>query len=137
MRGKDYGLLDLPQVQARLAQLPGQQTTHPETGTRRALFDCPGLLLTPTGPRTRAILATHPATTTAAPIGATHGEVVYKLFSLLKRWRKLGQVVFICRNHPSNFPFVTLHCKQRLAWCRSTDQRKVLSSDETPTFSLQ
>jgi hypothetical protein len=31
MRGKDYDLLDLPQVQARLAQPPDQQTTHPET----------------------------------------------------------------------------------------------------------
>jgi hypothetical protein len=30
MRGKDYDLLDLPEVQARLAQLPDQQTTHPE-----------------------------------------------------------------------------------------------------------
>jgi hypothetical protein len=80
MRGKDYGLLDLPQVQARLAQPPDQQTTHPETGTCRALFDCPDLLLTPTGPRTRVIVATHPATTTAAPIGTTRGEVVYELF---------------------------------------------------------
>jgi hypothetical protein len=32
MRGKDYDLLKLPQVQARLAQPPDQQTTHPETG---------------------------------------------------------------------------------------------------------
>jgi hypothetical protein len=80
MRGKDYGLLDLPQVQARLAQPPDQQTTHPETGTCRALFDCPDLLLTPTGPRTRVIVATHPKTATAAPIGTTRGEVVYELF---------------------------------------------------------
>jgi hypothetical protein len=48
MRGKDYSLLDLELVQARLAQPPDQQTTHPETGTCRALFDCPDLLLTPT-----------------------------------------------------------------------------------------
>ncbi len=80
MRGKDYDLLNLPQVQARLAQPPDQQTTHPETGTCRALFDCPDLLLTPTGPRTRVIVATHPATAPTPPVGTTRGEVVYELF---------------------------------------------------------
>jgi hypothetical protein len=30
MRGKDYSLLDGPEVQARLALPPDQQTTHPE-----------------------------------------------------------------------------------------------------------
>jgi len=80
MRGKDYGLLDLPQVQARLALPPDQQTTHPETGTCRALFDCPDLHLAPTGPRTRVIVATHPATEPSAKIGTTRGEVVYELF---------------------------------------------------------
>lgn len=43
MRGKDYDLLNLPPVQACLTQLPDQQTTHPETGTYRALFDFPAL----------------------------------------------------------------------------------------------
>ncbi len=80
MRGKDYDLLDLPQVQTRLAQPPAQQTTHPETGTCRALVDCPDLLLTPTGPRIRVIVATHPASTTPAPIGTTRDEVVSELF---------------------------------------------------------
>ncbi len=80
MRGRDYDLLDLPQVQTRLAQPPDQQTTYPETGTCRALFDCPDLLLTPTGPCIRVIIATHPATTTAAPVGTTRSEVVYELF---------------------------------------------------------
>ena len=80
MRGRDYDLLDLQEVQTRLAQPPDQQTTHPETGTCRALFDCPELLLTPTGPRTRVIVATHPATETKAVIGTTRGEVVYELF---------------------------------------------------------
>lgn len=45
MRGKDYDLLDQELVQARLAQPPDQQTTHPETGTCRVLFDFPDLLL--------------------------------------------------------------------------------------------
>ena len=80
MRGKDYGLLDLPQVQARLALPPDQQTTHPETGSCRALFDCPDLLLSPTGPRIRVIVATHPASATEAKIGTTRGELVYELF---------------------------------------------------------
>ncbi|EFH88323.1 hypothetical protein [Ktedonobacter racemifer] len=89
MRGKDYGLLDLSQVQIRLAQPPDQHTTHPETGTCRALFDCPGLLLTPIGQRTRVIVATHPGTETKAPVGTTRGEVVYEFFSLPCRWMRL------------------------------------------------
>lgn len=75
MRGKDYDLLDLPQVQARLARPPDQQTTHPETGTCRTLFDCPALLLTSAGPHIRVIVATHPVTETGAKIGTTRGEV--------------------------------------------------------------
>lgn len=62
MRGKDYDLLDLESVQARLAQPPDQQTTHSETGTCRALFDFPDLALSPAGPRARVIVATHQAT---------------------------------------------------------------------------
>ena len=57
MRGKDYDLIDLEAVQTRLAQPPDQQTTHPETGTCRALFDFPDLNPFPTGPRTRVIVA--------------------------------------------------------------------------------
>jgi hypothetical protein len=53
VRGKDYHLLDLPAVQKRLLSQPDQQTTHPESGTSRALFDCPDIALTPTGPLVR------------------------------------------------------------------------------------
>ncbi len=77
MRGKDYHLLDLQEMQIRLAQPPDQQITHPETGTSRTLFDFPALLLTPTGPRTRVIVATQQA---PAPVGTTRDEVVYELF---------------------------------------------------------
>lgn len=80
MRGKDYALLDLPQVQARLALPPDSQTTHPETGTGRALFDCPDVPLTPAGPRLRVIVATHAATESPAKVGTTRGETVYELF---------------------------------------------------------
>src|SRR5205807_9548125 len=41
VRGKEYHLLDLPEVHARLQHPADQQTSHPESGTRRALFDCP------------------------------------------------------------------------------------------------
>ncbi|SRR6266851_853040 len=80
MRGKDYDLLDLPQIQARLALPPDQQTTHPETGTCRTLFDCPNIPLTATGTRSRVIVATHPVTATPCPIGVTRDGVVYELF---------------------------------------------------------
>jgi hypothetical protein len=79
-RGKDYDLLDLPAVQARLAQSPDQVTTHPETGTCRALFDCPDIPLTGTDLRMRVIVATHPAAETSRPIGVIRGGIVHELF---------------------------------------------------------
>jgi hypothetical protein len=80
MRGKDYGLLDQPEIQARLALSPDQVVTHPETGTTRALFDCQNVPLTPTGPRIRVIVATRPVASTPARIGMTREEGVYELF---------------------------------------------------------
>jgi hypothetical protein len=80
MRGKDYGLLDQPEIQARLALSPDQVVTHPETGTTRALFDCLDVALTGVGPRIRVIVATHPTTATPARIGTTRDGVVYELF---------------------------------------------------------
>ena len=80
-RGKDYGLLDLPVIQARLALPPDEVVTHPETGTCRALFDCPNILLPGTDLRMRVIVATHPVTGgTTAPIGVTRDGIVYELF---------------------------------------------------------
>ena len=80
MRGKDYDLLDLPQVRARLALPADQQTTHAETGTQRALFDCPDVPLTPTGPRSRVIVATQPASSTPPVVGVRRDGVVCELF---------------------------------------------------------
>jgi hypothetical protein len=80
IRGKDYDLLDLPEVQARLAQPADQQTTHPETGTCRALFDFPNLSLSPTGPHTRVIVAARATTDGPVKVGTTRGENVYELF---------------------------------------------------------
>lgn len=80
MRGKDYQLLDLPEVQARLKLPPVGQTIHPETGTERALFDFPRLAVTAAGESCRVIVATHPASAKPAPIGTTRDDVVYELF---------------------------------------------------------
>lgn len=80
MRGKDSHLLDLEAIQARLLAPPDAQTTHPETGTQRALFDFPRLQVTPASEPCRVIVARHPASTQAAPIGTTRGDDVYELF---------------------------------------------------------
>ena len=80
MRGKDYALLDVPDVQVRLAQPPDQQTTPPETGTCRALFDFPDRSLSPAGPRTRVIVAARPTSEAPVKVGTTRGENVYELF---------------------------------------------------------
>jgi hypothetical protein len=60
VRGKDYDLLDLPQIQARLVLPPDEVSAHPETGTCRAssiVLMCPCLM----GSRIRVIVASHPA----------------------------------------------------------------------------
>jgi hypothetical protein len=80
VRGKDDHLLDLPQVQARLQRPADQQTSHPESGTRRALFDCPDIALTPTGPVVRMIVASHPASSSAPSIGVVGNGTVYEQF---------------------------------------------------------
>jgi hypothetical protein len=80
MRGKDYHLLDLPEVQARLLLPPDAVMTHPETGTQRALFDLPCLPVTAAGDTCRVVVATHPASTQSAPVGETRDQMVYELF---------------------------------------------------------
>jgi hypothetical protein len=80
MRGKDYDLLDLEPVQARLTQPPDQQTTHHETGTCRALYDCADLKFSPSGPCTRVIVAARAIPETPVKVGTIRGEHVYELF---------------------------------------------------------
>jgi hypothetical protein len=81
VRGKDYGMLDLPAVQARLRQPPDCVVTHPESGASRALFDGLDIPLMPAGPRMRLIVATHPAISTKKPsIGILRAGTVYELF---------------------------------------------------------
>ncbi len=80
LRGKDYALLDLPAIKARLALPADEQFTRPESGICRDLFDCGEVPVTAEGHRCRVIVATHAATTLKAPIGVTHDEVVSELF---------------------------------------------------------
>jgi hypothetical protein len=80
MRGKDYGLLDLASVKERLALPADEQFVHPESGICRDLFECGDLPVTAEGHRSRVIIATHPAGTTASPIGVTRDQRVYELF---------------------------------------------------------
>ncbi len=80
VRGKDYHLLNLPAVRTRLQQPPDQQTTHPESGTSRALYDCLDIPLTPTGPRVRMLLAARTATASPPVIGTMHNGMIYEQF---------------------------------------------------------
>jgi hypothetical protein len=94
VRCKDYGLLDLPIVQARLKQPADQHMTHPESGVSRMLFDCPDLALRSSRPRLRLIVATHPTTSTAKPpIGVLREKTVYELFLTTA-----PQAAFSCRD---------------------------------------
>ena len=60
-RGKDYGMLDLAAVQARLHLPADQYLSSAESGTCRALYDCPAQRLDKSGLLIRIIVATHPA----------------------------------------------------------------------------
>jgi len=97
--------LHRPEIQARLAQPPDQVVTHPETGTSRALFACPDVLLTPVGPRIRVIVATHKATPTPARIGTTRDGVVLRHSSLLvcHQLRSRPPMLLISTRHVRRF----------------------------------
>ena len=79
-RSKDYALLKLEAVQARLALPPDQECTHPESGASRLLYDCPDIPLAPKGPRLRLLVATHPATSSSPKVGVEREGLVYELF---------------------------------------------------------
>jgi len=80
MRGKDYTVLDLPEVQSRLHLPPDQQFSRPESELVRTLYDCPDVPVGPTGQRCRVVVATHPATAQKSRIGLTRSGLVYELF---------------------------------------------------------
>src|SRR6266702_4548734 len=80
MRGKDYTVLDRPEVQSRL-RLPADHRFSPaDSGLVRQLYDCPDVAVGPEGYRCRVVVATHPAPEKKSRIGHTRKGVVYELF---------------------------------------------------------
>jgi hypothetical protein len=80
MRGKDYQLLDRPEVQARLHLPADQQFSRAESGLVRTLYDCPNLPVGSQGDRCRLVVATHPTTKIKSRIGVERGGFIYELF---------------------------------------------------------
>src|SRR3989442_15603054 len=80
VRGKDYRVLDQPEVQLRLHLPPDQQFSRPESPLVRTLYDCPQVPIGPSGVRCRVVVATHPAGPTKSPVGVERDGVVYELF---------------------------------------------------------
>jgi hypothetical protein len=79
-RSRAYHLLNLEVVQRALARPPDQVSTHPESGMTRALYDCPTVPLTPTGPEVRLVVAAHGATSSSPAVGVERDGMVYELF---------------------------------------------------------
>jgi hypothetical protein len=80
MRGKDYTVLDRPEIQSRLHLPADQQFSRSESDLVRQLYDCPDVAVGPEGVHCRVVVATHPATETKSRIGHTRKGVVYELF---------------------------------------------------------
>jgi hypothetical protein len=80
IRGKDYQLLDRPEVQARLHLPADQQFSRPESRLVRTLYDCPDVAVGPTGQRCRVVVATHPASEKKPRVGVERAGLVYELF---------------------------------------------------------
>jgi hypothetical protein len=80
MRGKDYTVLDRPEVQSRLHLPADQQFSRSESGLVRQLYDCPDVAVGPEGVRCRVVVATHAAASKKSRIGHTRQGVVYELF---------------------------------------------------------
>ncbi len=73
-------MLDRPEVQARLHLPPDQHQRRPESQTARALYDCPDVVVGPSGVRCRVVVATSPAGKQKSRVGVTRGGIVYELF---------------------------------------------------------
>src|SRR5256885_4241666 len=80
MRGKDYTVLDRPEIQSRLHLPADQQLSPSESDLLRQLYDCPDVPVGPEGLCCRVVVATHPATEKKSRIGHTRKGVVYELF---------------------------------------------------------
>ena len=79
-RSRAYHLLDLDIVQQCLLRAPDHVSTHPESGMVRALYDCPAVPLTSTGPEVRLVVATHDATSSSPAVGVERDGTIYELF---------------------------------------------------------
>jgi len=79
-RSRAYHLLDLDVVKLRLVHTPDQVSTHAEGGMTRALYDCVSVLLTPTGPEVRLVVATHAGTSSDPAVGTLRDGIIYELF---------------------------------------------------------
>jgi len=79
-RSRAYHLLDLDVVKLRLECPPDYMSTHPASSMARALYDCPAVPLTPTGPEVRLVVATHPATSSSPAVGTERDGTFYELF---------------------------------------------------------
>ncbi|GHO98839.1 hypothetical protein KSF_088870 [Reticulibacter mediterranei] len=79
-RGKEYTVLNYPQVQTRLHLPPDQFQQRPESQMVRNLYDCPDVPVGPEGVLCRVIVATHQASNKKSPVGVTREGVVYELF---------------------------------------------------------
>jgi hypothetical protein len=80
MRGKDYQLLDRPEIQARLHLPADQQFSRPESRLVRTLYDDPDVAIGPMGQHCRVVVATHPASEKKPRVGVERAGVVYELF---------------------------------------------------------
>jgi hypothetical protein len=80
MRGKDYSVLDRPEVQSRLHLPADQQFSRPESELVRQLYDCPDVVVGPEGVHCRVVVTTRPASSKKSRIGHTRTGVVYELF---------------------------------------------------------
>jgi hypothetical protein len=79
-RGKDYGVLDHPLVQARLHLPPDQFQQRPESQIVRSLYDCPEVPVGSEGVLCRVVVATHAVGKKKSPVGVTRAGLVYELF---------------------------------------------------------
>jgi hypothetical protein len=79
-RGKDYAVLNRPEIQTRLHLPADQSFSRPESTLACQLYDCPDVAVGPTEARCRVVGATHPKGATKHRIGLLRKGVVYELF---------------------------------------------------------
>ena len=79
-RGKDYAVLDRPEIQTRLHVPADQSFSRPESAWVRQRYDCPDVPVGPTGVPCRVVVATHAAGQTKRRLGLTRKGIVYELF---------------------------------------------------------